>query len=519
MDTSFFSNIIYEIYVRSFQDSNGDGIGDLPGIISRLDYLKTLGVNTIWLTPVFETPNYDFGYDVSDYYRINPEYGTEADLLALLDTAHQKKIRVLLDLVLNHCSSAHHWFIDAVRNPDSAYRDFFIFRDHIPNNLGSQFGTSAWHLAENGRYYLGLFSKYQPDFNWRNPAVRKELLDVVEHYLKLGVDGFRFDVLSLIQKPEEFAHIPTGKAYADFKSYTNYPGIEAYLAELSALLNRYGAVSIGEGSGLTIEEGIAYSKYLTSMLTFDLLNLDGSEEDKWNEDTFDLRRLRETLEKMQRLFRDTPQVLFIENHDQPRIPSRIASPPYSGAAAKALATILYCLRGVPLLYQGQELGMTNTVFAIDDITDIEALNAYRLSDDKESILAIINKKSRNHVRTPMQWTQEKNAGFTEGAPWTKINPNYREINAGSEQNDPSSVFTHYRKLLSIRKGIEGMAEFLDLPFPLIGYRRGEHFVMGNLSEEEIRHDLAIADYDVVLNTEKELGEILLPWQTVLLRRR
>lgn len=520
MDNYFFSNVIYEIYVRSFKDSNDDGIGDIPGITSKLDYLKELGVNTIWLTPVFESPNFDFGYDVSDYYRINPEYGTVSDLIALLDEAHGRGIKVLLDLVLNHCSFRHPWFLDAIRNPNSRYKDYFILRDSIPNNLGCQFGTSAWHAAENGKYYLGLFSKYQPDFNWRNPELRKELLGIVEYYLKLGADGFRFDVLSLIQKPEKFEHVETDKEYADFKTYANYPGIGEYLEELSTLLNKYNAVSIGEGSGLSKEEGIEFGKYITYMLTFDLVNLDNSEVNKWNHDVFDLSKIKDTLELLQKLYnKTTPYVIFIENHDQPRIVSRIASPKYYAQAAKSIATLLYCLKGVPLLYQGQELGMTNINFRLEDVTDIEALNAYYLSANKEDMLTIINKKSRNHARTPMQWNLDVAAGFTNKVPWTKVNPNYKEINAELERQNTASVYEHYRNLLSIRKQMKGKTEFLNHSYPFVGYKRGSYLVVGNLSENMATPDMDFSNYEIVLNNETIFNKAFLPWQTILLKRR
>lgn len=511
---------IYEIYVRSFFDSNADGIGDLRGVTMKLDYLQDLGIDTIWLTPIFESPNYDFGYDVSNYYQINPEYGQLEDLLELLKEAHDRNIRVLLDLVLNHCSYLHPWFQSALSEPTSKYRDYFLFQDQIPNNLGCQFESSAWHQTTDGQYYLGLFSKYQPDFNWRNPALRKDLFDIVRYYLNLGVDGFRFDVLSLIQKPLTFHHIETEKEFADFKSYSNYPGIETYLLEISKLLREYDAISIGEGSGLTNEEGLLYSDYLTYMLTFGLMDLDGSETNKFTKQPFDLTKVKNLLEENQKLYHGkSSMVLFCENHDQPRIASRISSNGHESKAAKAFATILYGMEGTRLLFQGQEIGMTNYPFLPNEIRDVESVHAYQTAKDKHLMMEIINQKSRDHGRTPMQWSKKVYAGFSTHLPWMGIHPNYPTLNVESEIEDPTSVFNYYKKLLQMTKDMKGKVDFLKVDFPLIGYRREQYLVIANWSDKPTEVKLDLHQYQIILNSENIVSNDLLPWQSLILKER
>lgn len=424
--------MIYEIYVRSFQDSNDDGIGDLPGITKRLFHLKHLGMDYLWLTPIFASPNYDLGYDCSDYWSINPEYGTMDDLKILIHKAKIRDLKILLDIVFNHTSTQHPWFVDAINNPDSPYWEFYFFADHPLNNLGSQFGGSAWH-EQNGTYYLGLFSKYQADLNWESPRLRLEFKKILDFYLKMGIAGFRFDVISLFSKPTEWIDYPVDESgYANFRHISNGPKIEEYLAFIHDTLAPYNAISLGEGCGLSLDQAKLYEKYLTHLLTFEVMNLDGSENYKWNDSKTTLVELVHCLAKLTS-DNNPNRPLFLNNHDQPRALSRFGDLTCRYSSATLLATLTYSLTGTPLIYQGEEIGMSNYPFTGPDLLDIESINAYQAAseEDKPTLLAEINQKGRDHGRTPMQWTHELYAGFSNVTPWAPVNPNNEQINLDS----------------------------------------------------------------------------------------
>jgi oligo-1,6-glucosidase len=484
--------IIYEIYVRSFQDSNNDGIGDLQGIKKRLLYLKHLGVDYLWLTPIFASPNYDLGYDCSDYWSINPEYGTMDDLKDLILKAGKNNLKIILDIVFNHTSTQHPWFLEAINNPESHYRDYYFFADHPLNNLGSQFGGSAWH-EQNGTYYLGLFSKYQADLNWESPGLRQELKKILQSYLEMGVAGFRFDVISLFSKPSNWVDYPADESgYANFRYLSNGPKMEEYLAFIYDILQPYNAISLGEGCGLSLDQAKLYEKYLTHLLIFDVMNLDGSETYKWNEQKTDLADLAACLVDL--TSDNNPQrPLFLNNHDQPRALSRFGNVHDPIHSATLLATLTYSLTGTPLIYQGEEIGMSNYPFTGPDLLDIESINAYQSASpqDKERILSAINQKGRDHGRTPMQWTHQLYAGFSNVKPWAPVNPNNGQINLDA-LSIGAQIHSYYLRLLQI---IHEYGEIFQQPakvnsiYPIFHLEKHLNFhhliIVANLSEENL----------------------------------
>jgi oligo-1,6-glucosidase len=480
-------------------DSNDDGIGDLNGVISKLDYLKNLGVTHVWLSPIFESPNKDLGYDVSDYYKINKEYGTMDDLIKLIKKAHELDIKIILDFVLNHTSDKNKYFLEALENKDSKYREYFFFADKPLNNLGSQFGGSAWHEV-NGEYYLGLFSKYQVDFNYNSKNLRNEILDILEYYLKMGVDGFRFDVISLISKPKKFIDYEINESlYSDFKNIANGKNIFKYLKEISTLLKKYGAISIGEGSGLTPKKSLKYYKYLDFVFTFDLMNTDGSETYKWNNRLVTVKEIKEVL-KFNSLIHDSkrPYTLFLDNHDQPRYTSRFADKDIPFYSNSLILSLVYLLKGTIFCFQGDEIGMTNYNFKSgEELIDIESKNIFASFKDKKEILSYINLKARDHGRTPMHWDDSLNAGFTKNTPWSVINPNYLKINVSKFEKDQSSILSYFKKIINLkRRNLPlkfGKVKFINVSLPLIIYNRiyKSHQIMCvfNYSKEIISIDL------------------------------
>jgi len=512
------NSVIYEIYVRSFYDSNSDGIGDIKGITSKLNHLKNLGVDVIWLTPIFESPNFDYGYDVSDYYSINKEFGTIDDLIELINEAHKLNIKVLLDMVLNHCSYKHKWFIDATTNINSKYREYFYFSNTIKNNLGCQFEGSAWHKLNN-EYYLGLFSKYQPDFNWNSTNLRHELMNIVEYYLKLGIDGFRFDVLSLIKKPNKFKYIKTDKEYADFKSYANYKGIDKYLKELSNLLNKYQAISIVEGSGLTLKEAVKYYKYFTYVLSFDLMNIDDSEIDKWSNKCFDIKDYINTIYMLEKKHSSKKTFLsFIENHDQPRIVSRFNEDKHLDKLTTLLPFISYFINGDILLFQGEEIGMTNNEYKdVKELKDIESINYYKQASNKEVALKLINQKSRDHARTIFQWNSSKYAGFSMAPPWNVVNKNYLDINVEKEKLEKDSILNIYRNIIKFKKehfNSYRRIKMLKLNNEYLIFKRDEYYYLANITNKIINYNLDLKE--IVFNNYLEYNKgQLLPYQTII----
>ena len=451
------SSVVYQIYPRSFKDSNGDGIGDINGIREKLDYLKELGIDVIWLSPVYKSPNDDNGYDISDYYDIMDEFGTMEDMDNLLKEANERGIKILMDLVVNHTSDEHKWFIEAKKSKDNEYRDYYIWRDSVdgnePNDLGSTFSGSAWQYDETtGQYYLHLFSKKQPDLNWENGKVRNEVYKMMNFWVDKGIGGFRMDVIDLIGKvPDEMI---TG----------NGPKLHEYLQEMNkAALEGKDLLTVGETWGATPDVAKLYSnperKELSMVFQFEHIGLDQIEgKEKWDVKSLELLDLKKVLSKWQtELEGQGWNSLFWNNHDLPRIVSRWGNDKeYRIESAKMLATLLHGMKGTPYIYQGEELGMTNVRFDdINDYNDIESLNMYkdRLSQgySHNEIMESIYAKGRDNARTPMQWDDSENAGFTTGTPWLAVNKNYDKINAKQCLQDENSIFNHYKKLIDIRK--------------------------------------------------------------------
>ena len=451
------SSVVYQIYPRSFNDSNGDGIGDINGIREKLDYLKELGIDVIWLSPVYKSPNDDNGYDISDYCDIMDEFGTMEDMDNLLKEANERGIKILMDLVVNHTSDEHKWFIEAKKSKDNEYRDYYIWRDpvdgHEPNELGSTFSGSAWQYDETtGQYYLHLFSKKQPDLNWENEKVRNEVYKMMNFWVDKGIGGFRMDVIDLIGKiPDKMI---TG----------NGPKLHEYLQEMNkAALEGNDLLTVGETWGATPEVAKLYSnperKELSMVFQFEHIGLDQIEgKEKWDVKQLDLLDLKKVLSKWQiELEGQGWNSLFWNNHDLPRIVSRWGNDKeYRVESAKMLATLLHGMKGTPYIYQGEEIGMTNVRFEdINEYNDIESLNMYkdRLSKgySHDEIMTSIYAKGRDNARTPMQWDNSENAGFTTGKPWLAVNKNYEYINVKQCVEDENSIFNHYRKLIDIRK--------------------------------------------------------------------
>lgn len=465
-------SVVYQIYPRSFCDSNGDGIGDLNGITGKLDYLKELGADVIWLSPVYESPNDDNGYDISDYQAVMKDFGTMADFDRMLEEIHARGMKLVMDLVVNHTSDEHPWFQESRKSKDNLYRDYYIWKKpkegKEPNNWGSCFGGPAWEYEESsGEYYLHLFSVKQPDLNWENPQVRREVYRMMNWWLDKGVDGFRMDVISLISKDPDFPDGPAGiTGYAAFNYCANGPRVHEYLQEMRReVLDGRDTITVGECSGVTLEEALKYAscdgKELSMVFQFEHVDLDFDEKgNKWTDRKCRLTELKEVLSRWQTgLYGKAWNSLFWCNHDQPRVVSRFGndSPEYREVSAKMLAVCLHMMQGTPYIYQGEELGMTNVPFkGIADFRDLDSINAYWELTGKgifkeEEMLRFLRYKSRDNARTPMQWDASPNAGFTEGEPWIMVNPNYGEINAADQIGREDSVFSFYKELVKLRK--------------------------------------------------------------------
>lgn len=463
MEKKWWQNsVVYQVYPRSFQDTDGDGVGDLQGIIQRLDYLENLGIDAIWLSPVYKSPNDDNGYDISDYQDIMDEFGTMADMDQLIEEGKKRNIRIIMDLVVNHTSDEHKWFIEAKKNKDNEYRDYYIWRDavdgDVPNGLRSTFSGTAWEFDETtGQYFLHLFSKRQPDLNWENEKVRQEVYDMMNFWIDKGVGGFRMDVIDLIGK------IP------DQEITGNGPKLHEYLQEMNqATFGDKDLMTVGETWGATPEIAKLYSdpkrNELSMVFQFEHVGLDQQEDkEKWDLKPLAIADLKVALSKWQNsLGNEGWNSLFWNNHDLPRIVSRWGNDQeYHEQSAKLFAILLHMMKGTPYIYQGEEIGMTN--YPISDISeaeDIETINMYneRIEQGyaKEDLIASINAKGRDNARTPMQWEDSENGGFTTGTPWLHVNPNYRTINVKAELADPNSIFYTYKKLIELRKQNEIM---------------------------------------------------------------
>jgi oligo-1,6-glucosidase len=544
--------VVYQIYPRSFYDSNGDGIGDIRGIIAKLDYLKELGVDVVWLSPVYKSPNDDNGYDISDYREIMDEFGTMEDWEEMLEEMHKRGIKLVMDLVVNHTSDEHPWFIESRKSKDNPYRDYYIWRPgkdgKEPNNWESNFGGSAWEYDETtGEYYLHLFSKKQPDLNWENPKVRREVYDMMKFWLDKGIDGFRMDVINMISKVPELpdGEPKRGKKYASGKRYyMNGPRVHEFLQEMNReVLSKYDIMTVGETPGVTPKEGILYTDpsrhELNMVFQFEHVGLDSGPGGKWDIRPWSLADLKKTMTKWQKELEGKGwNSLYLNNHDQPRAVSRFGDDgKYRVESAKMLATFLHMMQGTPYIYQGEEIGMTNVRFpSIEYYRDIETLNMYKerveeYGEDPQKVMEKIYYKGRDNARTPMQWDDSENAGFTTGTPWIPVNPNYKEINVKAALADPKSVFHYYKKLIQLRKQhdiiVYGTYDLIleDDPY-IYAYIRTlgneKLIVITNFSKktpvfrfpDDITYktkELLISNYDV--DETEELKEIRLrPWE-------
>ncbi len=466
--------VVYQIYPRSFKDSNGDGFGDLPGVIEKLDYLKELGIDVIWLSPVFDSPQDDNGYDIRDYRKIYDGFGSNEDMGRLIDEAHSRGIRIVLDLVVNHTSDEHAWFVESRKSKDNVYSDYYIWKDpkadgSEPNNWGSSFCGSAWEYCdERNQYYLHFYSKKQPDLNWENPKVREEVYDLMKFWMEKGADGWRMDVIASISKDQNFPDYPKedGRKYYTGKYHSNGPRLHEFIQEMNEkVLSKYDCMTVGEAPGSTPEVARLFTdpdrKELNMIFTFEHMNIDripGSVNRKWALKPFDLRELKRVMSEWQnKLNGHGWNALYFENHDQPRIISRWGNDTtYRELCAKAYATVLHGMQGTPYVYQGEEIGMTNVAFDLNEYEDIEVRNAYQElvvntgTIFEEDFKKAVWNKSRDNARTPMQWDDSENAGFTDGTPWFKLNPRYKEINVARALKDKDSVFYYYKKLIALR---------------------------------------------------------------------
>ncbi|WP_186578698.1 alpha,alpha-phosphotrehalase [Aquibacillus kalidii] len=469
--------VVYQIYPKSFNDTTGNGVGDIKGIIEKLDYLKELGVDVLWLTPIYQSPQRDNGYDISDYYQIYEEYGTMGEFDELLSQAHNRGLKIIMDIVVNHTSTEHEWFYQSMTSKDNPYRDFYIWKDgdngQVPTNWASKFGGSAWQYEETtGQYYLHLFDVTQADLNWENQEVRKSVYDMMDFWLQKGVDGFRLDVINLISKDQDFPNddgtVPPGDGR---RFYTDGPRVHEFLHEMNQkVFSKYDIMTVGEMSSTTIENCIKYTKperdELSMTFNFHHLKVDYPNGDKWTQADFDFHSLKEILSTWQVEMNKGGgwNALFWCNHDQPRVVSRFGDDgKYHQESAKMLATTIHMMQGTPYIYQGEEFGMTNPKFDnINDYRDVESLNIYNIKQEEgiseEEIIEVLQQKSRDNSRTPVQWNDSEHAGFTSGTPWINPAANYKQINAENALKDKNSIFYHYQKLNNLRKKYDIITE-------------------------------------------------------------
>ncbi|MCQ2480683.1 MAG: alpha-glucosidase [Clostridia bacterium] len=530
---------VYQIWTRSFCDSNGDGIGDLPGVYSKLDYIKSLGVDAIWFSPIFPSPNADYGYDVSDYKNINPEFGTLDDFKMILEGAHARGMRVFMDLVVNHTSSEHEWFKESRKSVDNPYHDYYFWRKgkdgNPPNNWLSVFEGGAWEYDKNlDEYYLHVFAKGQPDLNMDNPKVREEVKSIMRFWLDMGVDGFREDVITFISKDEGLPNgIPLPVA-TGVEHYKHGPHLEEYLDEFRAVAKEYDCMQVGEGPMTSLKDAVKLcaegpDQKLDMMISFDHMNADCFMID-WVKTPFSLRKLKSTMAKWQEAMYGVGwNCLYIENHDHARVIDRYGSVKFREQSGKALATMYTMQCGTPFIYQGQEIGMTNpTVGHLTDCKDVSTFNNYKifkkLGYSEKRFLKLWSEVSRECARTPVQWSAEKNAGFTSAdEPWFVINKNYKEVNVEAAEKDPNSILNYYRKLLKFRKENEvviygDFKQYYANSNKLFVYERNYEgqklFVVVSFSENPVnfkapegidltKAELAIGNYDVVNPNKNE----------------
>ncbi|HMO37805.1 MAG TPA: alpha-glucosidase [Saprospiraceae bacterium] len=536
-------SVIYQIYPRSFKDTNGDGIGDLRGIIEKLDYLKELGIDIIWLNPIYKSPNDDNGYDISDYYDIMDEFGTMADFDELLAEAHQRGIRILMDLVVNHTSDEHEWFQQSRQSKDNPYRDYYFWKPEPANNWPSFFSGSVWQKDDvTGEYYLHLFTKKQPDLNWENPAVRQDVYKLMRFWLDKGIDGFRMDVIPMISKRLDFPDADTD----DFgqiieRYYANGPRVHEFLQEMyREALADYDVMTVGEGAGIPPEMANDYvgedRKELSMIFHFGHMGLDHGPGGRFDPKGWTLSEFKRIFNIWHQAVGDRGWVnVFLDNHDFPRMVSRFANDNrYRVESAKLLATLLLTMRGTPCIYYGSEIGMTNIhLDKWEDFDDVEIKNAYQAAkergDDLDKLMAAANANGRDNARTPMQWDDSPHAGFTTGQPWLKVNPNHTEINVIKDQAAPHSIFRYYQEILQLRKAhstlVYGDYEDLNPDSEYIYYYRrydanGEFYIILNFSSSEIHNIPLPKDAEITLlisNYPTERGFInnLKPWEAIV----
>lgn len=539
--------VFYQIYPRSFQDSNGDGIGDLRGIISRLDYLKSLGVGAVWLCPVYDSPNADMGYDIRDYEKIMAEFGTMEDFDELLREMHSRDIKLIMDLVVNHSSDEHRWFVESRSSRESPYRDYYIWRDgkdgREPNNWASFFTPSAWSYDEGtDQWYLHLFSEKQPDLNWENPSVREEVYSMINRWFDRGVDGFRMDVISVLAKapglPDGKGTPGTGGYVFSSEHFAFQPKLHEYLREMRRrCFDGRNCMCVGETSFVTTENAnsvVGDGRELDLLFQFDLMDMDG-EGSKWNTIPLDVPKFKRIVAAWQGAI--DWNTLFLGNHDQPRIVSRFgdtSSKELWKRSAKCLAALMYLQRGTPFIYQGEELGMTNAPFETrEQLRDVEELNLLALCRSEAELEWAwrgIKAKGRDNARTPMQWSAGENAGFTTGEPWIMLNPNYTEINAEAEESDPDSVLNYYRALIALRNSTPALLygdwrELLPESCQVVAYTRGldgeEYAVLCNLSRESATLPCRLGDFGepVLSNMPTDpAADTLRPYEAQVLKK-
>lgn len=542
-------SVVYQIYPRSFKDTTGNGIGDIQGIIEKLDHIKSLGVDVIWLCPVYESPNDDNGYDISDYRKISNDFGGQEAFDELLEKIHQKGLKLVMDLVANHTSDEHYWFTESKKSKDNPYRDYYIWKDGEndgpPNNWESFFNGSTWEYDKNtDQYYLHYFTKKQPDLNWENPRVRKEIFDVVEYWFKKGVDGFRMDVISLISKPDNYPNSEFEK-FQDtiINYYANGPKIHQYLHEMNQeILRKYDIMTVGEGPGIDLENGPLYvdekREELNMVFHFDHMFIDCGTGGKYDPVPIDFKTFKNVFNNWDKALKNKGWgSIFLGNHDFSRMVSRFGNDKqHHQASAKLLATLLLTMRGTVYIYQGDEIGMTNVAYdKIDDYDDVETLNAWKAADVKEQdmdrFMDIVHLQSRDNARTPMQWNAKANAGFTNGTPWLKTNSNFKNINVANQEDDPKSILNYYREMVAFRKTnktfVYGDYECLDAENASIyAYKRWDtdhvFLVLHNFSSNSTKwsFDLSEKKYALIksnLDHNQNSHFDLAPWQTKILK--
>ncbi len=508
-------SVVYQVYPKSFYDSDGDGFGDLNGLCEKLPYLEKLGIDVIWLNPIYKSPQVDNGYDISNYREIEPKLGTMEDFDHLLAEAHKRGIRIILDLVVNHTSDKHPWFEEAKKSKENPYHDYYIWKDEVVNNWGSSFGGSTWEYVEEvGQYYLHLFAKEQPDLNWENPKVREDVYDILRFWLEKGIDGFRMDVITLISKDPAYPDGPIiqNKAYGSYYAgCASGPKVHDYLQEMNQeVLSKYDVMTVGEAPHTSADEAMPYTAAdrheLNMVFHFDHMHLDYDENGKYAKNRVKLTDLKQVMTEWQEKMQSCNgwNSLYWSNHDQARAVTRFGneSPEYRVISAKMLGTVLHMMQGTPYIFEGEELGMTNAFFdKIEDYRDLEAIDTFkdftgRKGFSAKDTLELLRLKSRDNARTPMHWDDSKNAGFTNGTPWIDVIGNYKEINVKECLEDKNSVFYYYQKLIQLRHEMpiitDGVYELLDEENEKVYtyLRKGENetlVIIANFTDETISY--------------------------------